>query len=930
MTAIYTQEIVFEKNEKGNHLKEWNIVLKDEKEALVRRNQAPSVCFNPYTIDDIVNPKISLEETLKNKKKLTSKERTQLNHINEVNKKQVDEDIKQLSLRGPMFHVKTKKAKDLQILMLLQKALTEGKTNLVIHIYFKLLNRTLECDTEPYQRYLARMNDMIDKMDIIEHQFVKDYNRMPPLDRTEFILDDWQKQTIEYIKNKNSAIVMCPTSSGKTIVSSYVVTQAERILYVVPTDALAYQVGSYLTQVSKEVIPILTDTSIKWLDGDKNHQFFKSSIIVGTPKSIETILPFIDINFGYVVFDEIHNLNGEDGDILERIIKFTADIPFLALSATIGNLDELHKWWQSFTKEEIKIISHTGRFFNLQDYTYINNELKTLSPLSMLTLDDFKNKSVLEKNLEMTPVDVWNLYKSLSKFDLNDLDAYKYFSRKEHISLQRVKDYSFELLNFMVNNVDNENMSDFINSLTTGGKLVYDVKEKFDIYEMLFKLKENDKLPAIMFELDSNLCLKLFYNLLDKLERRELRKYPKHYVEQEKKFKEWEKWMKINEKKLNSMTEKQMTKTLKENSNREIPVKPTIGEPHEEFILSKTIQFTEDEINEHHDFIKKFITTHGDEKHPLIRALWRGFGIYCKGLPSNYLRLVQQLAQQKKLSLVFSDKELVFGVSMPFKSAIIYNDTRSKVKLDPLLNLQMAGRAGRRGLDKEGNVIYVNFDWTKLKELCTAELPKIIGKPMNSNVINLMNILKFKNLNPAKLLTNTLTYDEDDKKCENFMINTLKDDIYYDQLLWNLRYYDKSSRIINLIIPFVERMFYDKKPDIEKNQIELANMLSHFICLKETDIDTLDINKSYDEIYDLLQDNDVVIDKNRIENKLYKSVSSNSLIEANNLELKKQVWEFGDNVKLIQNYFYLKNNKTVKIFGKLFTRIWWIYNSACK
>ena len=35
-----------------------------------------------------------------------------------------------------------------------------------------------------------------------------------------------------------------------------------------------------------------------------------------------------------------------------------------------------------------------------------------------------------------------------------------------------------------------------------------------------------------------------------------------------------------------------------------------------------------------------------------------------------------------------------------------------------------------------------------------------------------------------------------------------------------LIYIQLFTKIINLIIPFVERMFYDKKPDIEKNQID--------------------------------------------------------------------------------------------------------------
>ena len=47
---------------------------------------------------------------------------------------------------------------------------------------------------------------------------------------------------------------------------------------------------------------------------------------------------------------------------------------------------------------------------------------------------------------------------------------------------------------------------------------------------------------------------------------------------------------------------------------------------------------------------------------------------YIVKFPDNYLRIVQKLANQKKLAVVFSDKELVFGVSMPFPDFVILND----------------------------------------------------------------------------------------------------------------------------------------------------------------------------------------------------------------------------------------------------------------
>ena len=40
----------------------------------------------------------------------------------------------------------------------------------------------------------------------------------------------------------------------------------------------------------------------------------------------------------------------DEGYAMEIIAKVLSDIPFLALSATIGNLEELTKWFQSLNK----------------------------------------------------------------------------------------------------------------------------------------------------------------------------------------------------------------------------------------------------------------------------------------------------------------------------------------------------------------------------------------------------------------------------------------------------------------------------------------------------------------------------------------------------------------------------------------------------
>ena len=83
----------------------------------------------------------------------------------------------------------------------------------------------------------------------------------------------------------------------------------------------------------------------------------KTNIFVGTPKCIEDNIHKIGNYFDYAVFDEIHNLDKEDdGNIYENLIKLL-NCNFLALSATIGNIEYLKGIFEKInpTKKDNKL-----------------------------------------------------------------------------------------------------------------------------------------------------------------------------------------------------------------------------------------------------------------------------------------------------------------------------------------------------------------------------------------------------------------------------------------------------------------------------------------------------------------------------------------------------------------------------------------------
>jgi len=798
------------------------------------------------------------------------------------------------------------------------------------------------------------MNLIIDTIDLIELQFTKFYNQMPPLNEKGFNkFDDWQIDTIKNIDANISTIVSAPTSAGKSVLSGYTVSKGKS-LYIVPTDALAWQVASYIGSIINKDIPIVTLT---YQSIPKRDQFIKllnsSSAIVGTPEQILDILPFINCDFKWIIFDEIHMMGKAEGSAMETIAKILNNIPFLGLTATVGNINELKEWFCSLYSKPIETIICNKRFFNLQKYFFDNklNKLVMLNPLSIVSASEFKDRTILNKTLNQTPQDTWSLVNKLllNNIELNDLNPYKYFNKNELIELSKTYNYFDELILFMVNNYDKYEIeiNKIINEYSSYNFDNHDV----NLTTVIEELKNNNKFPAIIFQQNTISCLEIIRKLSEDLDYLENMKYPNLKKDRMQKEKNDKRENKKLEKELNVLTDKQLDKKLKDNKDFvfELKIENDINAPHNDFIYNIEDKFSDNDIKEWAEKYKQFFPCVNGDYHYLIKLLWRGIGAYTKGLPDGYLRLVQKLASKKKLAVVISDSSLVFGISMPFRSSVIYNHSIAKDNLDSMLYHQMAGRAGRRGLDKEGNVIFVGYSWDRIKELSISEIPFVSGAnkviwtygqayniSLNNNYLDINKNL-FKNIF-------SLSYINDfDKLIEtnfkNIWVECFEKDKNLIQLMWMFRYSNECI-IINILLPYLKKYFDNVNPNEENKQIEIAYFLSKFInikldsqdnCPERTDNlipELLSSKINYEVIYEELKNKNIDIER-YVNGQVWISIRNNCLVDIKNDILRQELFDFSTKVKAIQHYCYhTKQVNLTKLLGKLLTRIWWIYHSS--
>ncbi len=130
-----------------------------------------------------------------------------------------------------------------------------------------------------------------------------------------------------------------------------------------------------------------------------------------------------------------------------------------------------------------------------------------------------------------------------------------------------------------------------------------------------------------------------------------------------------------------------------------------------------------------------------------IRALFNGIASHHAGVLPAWKELIEELFQEGLIKVVFATETLAAGINMPARSTIISSlSKRSDNGHRQLMGsefLQMAGRAGRRGLDSRGYVITVQTRFEGVREagqLATSPADPLISQftPSYGMVLNLL------------------------------------------------------------------------------------------------------------------------------------------------------------------------------------------------
>lgn len=184
-----------------------------------------------------------------------------------------------------------------------------------------------------------------------------------------FELDTFQKEAVYHLENGDSVFVAAHTSAGKTVVAEYAIALAAKhmtkAIYTSPIKALS-------NQKFRDFRTTFDDVGI--LTGDVQIRPEASCLIMTTEILRSMLYRGADLirDVEFVIFDEVHYVNDLERGVVweEVIIMLPEHVTLILLSATVPNTHEFASWVGRTKQKDIYVISTPKRPVPLEHYLW--------------------------------------------------------------------------------------------------------------------------------------------------------------------------------------------------------------------------------------------------------------------------------------------------------------------------------------------------------------------------------------------------------------------------------------------------------------------------------------------------------------------------------------------------------------------------------
>ncbi|KAJ6541715.1 hypothetical protein B0H19DRAFT_1239495 [Mycena capillaripes] len=607
--------------------------------------------------------------------------------------------------------------------------------------------------------------------------------------RVSFKPDAWQREVLDCIDENFSILVIAPTSAGKTFISYYSMEKILRdsddsiLVYVAPTKALVSQIAAEIYGRFKKN---LNDKSL-WAIHTRDYRIndpLKCQILVTVPEILATLLlspPLAQVwtpRLKSIILDEIHSIGQQEGGAVWEQILLMAPCPIIGLSATVGSPQDFNRWLESVQTAhgfKYRLIEHPHRYSHLRKFYYIMDEESSPSKfkglnlhqdsqrsrfLHPISLMSFGTRSIPE-DLALEASDTLTLYRAFAKHApgseaLNpetffnsdhgpnllvqkDIIRYERALKKALIPLMQARAGTDRGIAVnIIHDLQDPKMSSLQDPNMPPSRQSY----KRNLIGLLSDLHVKGELPAILFSFDRTDCDILAQELLLTLKTAESvwRTEDPRWKE---KIQQWELWTKRSKERERAMAK--AAKQRKPNDDEaeirgeqqhswESSFSP--NDPSPQFSFAGMTAYSKSDLAEQIHELRRWSST----PDWALNALKRGVGVHHAGMNKKYRSLVESLFRQGFIRVMIATGTLALGINAPARTAVFCGDSPF---LTALMYRQCAGRAGRRGFDLLGNVVFYGLPMDRVQRLALSKLPSLGGNfPLTSTLsLRLMNLL---------------------------------------------------------------------------------------------------------------------------------------------------------------------------------------------
>eukprot|EP00434_Breviolum_minutum_P001100 symbB.v1.2.000962.t2/scaffold39.1/size394969/6 len=400
--------------------------------------------------------------------------------------------------------------------------------------------------------------------------------------RVNFKPDKWQRDLLDIVDNKQSALVVAPTASGKTFIGYYVMDSVLRsdhqgiAVYVAPSKALVNQVSAeiyarfgskiYPSHSKKELMGVFIKEFNSAGGVAEAGRWKNCQVLVTIPHVLEMLLLSAEYQdwvsqLRYVIFDEVHCIGEQEGGEQWEHCMQLIPCPFIALSATVADPSFFHGWLSRVnTKKDmskVSIVEHKERWNDLYKYVWHNGEMRPLHPFCCL-VESSVRRNGMSADLTLVPREMVQLHQDVTKIigkneKWDRLAPSKYFAGMAFVTKIDSRQYEKELKAVFLELLrDNTLQSEGFTQLTLAlqqnpesdigfappsrveEEEATDLRilEKQTSYlqaSTLFKLCKDldsrDIMPAIFFNFSRKEIERMLRKLVEELEKRQYNKY---------------------------------------------------------------------------------------------------------------------------------------------------------------------------------------------------------------------------------------------------------------------------------------------------------------------------------------------------------------------------------------------------------------------